>query len=355
MLMSRRWIATVLVAGACGNPGVTPVAAPSPDAATGSLEPDARVLAPEDAFFVPPSGDAAVAGPTAPCAGTMTTAPASCAALGVTIDAQFAGKYTCFDLGPVPGLPRNKYGGLTLTLDRCSSSLLIGGDANLPTGKLYAVPVGRDAGGHVAGFTGAGVVHADAPYNDGGITFGPNQILFFTRWPSNELQQTRAGSTMADRVVDLTMLGVAQASASLAFVPPGLPAAGALKLVAWGEGQWYTVPVHPDGDVFALDAAKQDLTLPGGPEGFVYVAAGSPLFDKDSLLVSEWTDNAIAAYQIDDQGNPVLATRRPLLTGLQGAEGAYRDPATGDFFFSTWGADVDRVIVVRGFAPIVVQ
>jgi hypothetical protein len=354
--MSRRSIATVLaLAGACSNPGVTPVAAPPPDAAPAPVEPDARVLAPEDAFFVPPVGGAPVTPPAAPCAGAMTTTPASCAALGVTVDAQFAGKYTCFDLGPVPGLPMNKYGGLTLTPDRCSGSLLIGGDANLASGKLYAVPVGRDADGHVAGFTGPGLVHADAPYNDGGITFGPNQILFFARWPSNELQQTRAGSTVADRVVDLAMFGVAHASASLAFVPPGLPAAGALKLVAWGGGEWYTLAVHPDGDVFAVDAAKQDLTLPGGPEGFVYVAAGSPLFEKSSLLVSEWTANAIAAYQVDDQGNPVLATRRRLLTGLQGAEGAYRDPATGDFFFSTWGASVDRVIVVRGFAPIVVQ
>ena len=41
--------------------------------------------------------------------------------------------------------------------------------------------------------------------------------------------------------------------------------------------------------------------------------------------------------------------------GLQGAEGAYRNPATGDFFFSTWGQAADRTIVVRGFAPIAVD
>jgi len=40
-------------------------------------------------------------------------------------------------------------------------------------------------------------------------------------------------------------------------------------------------------------------------------------------------------------------------TSLRGAEGAYRDPATGDFFFSTWGQQADRVIVVRGLAPYI--
>ena len=43
------------------------------------------------------------------------------------------------------------------------------------------------------------------------------------------------------------------------------------------------------------------------------------------------------------------------MTGLHGAEGAFRDPATGDFFFSTWGQMADRTIVVRGFAPIVIN
>jgi hypothetical protein len=42
------------------------------------------------------------------------------------------------------------------------------------------------------------------------------------------------------------------------------------------------------------------------------------------------------------------------LTGLKGAEGAFFDPATGDFLFSTWSGTggSERVILVEGFVPI---
>jgi hypothetical protein len=272
------------------------------------------------------------------------------------VDPAYADKYTCFDLGPVPGVPPQKYGGLTLTLDRCSTRLLIGGEANYPAGKIYGVDVVRDDHGHVSGFAGTASVFADAPSNDGGVAYGPGKVLFVTHWPSNELQQTRFGSTRADKVTPLDGLHVAFASASLNFVPAGFPGEGAFKLVSWSGGQWYTMAIAPDANgTYDVTAAKMELTLPGGPEGFVYVAAGSPHFDKNALLVSEWTANKISTYQVDDQANPILGTRHDFITGLQGAEGAYRDPATGDFFFSTWGQQADRVIVVRGFVPIVIQ
>ena len=112
--------------------------------------------------------------------------------------------------------------------------------------------------------------------------------------------------------------------------------------------------LRPDaGGTYDIPSATHELTLPGGPEGFVYVAAGSPLFTVNSMLVSEWSANGIATYEIDDAGNPRVASRRNFITGLDGAEGAYRDPATGDFFFSTWGQAADRLVVVRGFTPII--
>jgi hypothetical protein len=282
--------------------------------------------------------------------------PQSCAALGVTVDPYYLDKYTCFDLGPVPGVPPQKYGGLTLTLDNCSTRLLIGGEANNPAGKLYGIDVVRDSYGHVAGFKGLASVVADAPSNDGGVSFGPGKVLFLTRWPTNELQQTKFGSMLADKVTSLTELGVAFASASLNFVPATMPMAGTLKLVSWSGGQWYTVKIAPDANgTYDIMSVNMSHTLMGGPEGFVYVEAGSPLFPKHSLLVSEWTANKIATYETDENADPVLATRKNFIIGLKGAEGAYRDPATGDFFFSTWGQDKDRVIVVRGFAPIIIQ
>ena len=360
--VTRTWSATlgvvVVLSSACAAPEVTTptkAARRGEDAAGGGD--DASTGTGSDVTFSIPDGrppSDALVGTGSLCPGPATTQPPSCAALGVTVDPYYAGLYTCFDLGPAPGVPPQKYGGLTLTPGACSSTLLIGGEANYPPGKLYALTVTRDGMGHITGFAAPGRVFADAAYNDGGVTYGPGGVLFLTRWPNNQLQQTKPGSTGADKLTDLAALDVVRSSAALAFVPPGLPGAGALKLVSWGGGQWYTLRYQADATgTFDVSAAMPGGTLPGGPEGFVYVAAGSQKFPVHSLLVSEWTANKIATYEVDEHGDPKLGTRRDFITGLMGAEGAYRDPATGDFFFSTWGQAMDRVIVVRGFERIV--
>jgi hypothetical protein len=355
-----------IVAAGCASPEITS-ARHRPDAESTDEVDSAPVemhdVAPFDSFFNVKPNDVAPGTISAPmCPGSAkATEPPSCATMGITVDPMYAGQYTCFLLGEVPGaIPPSKYGGLTLTTDKCSTKLLIGGDANLADGALYGIDVVRDADGHISGWAGMATKFADGPSNDGGVTYGPNKILFLTHWPANELQQTKFGSTAVDKLIDLQMLGVAFSSASLNFVPSGFPMTGALKLVAWSGGQWYDVALKPDAQgTFDVTSVNQVSTLPGGPEGFTYVAAGSPLFPQNSMLVSEWTANKIAAYQTDDAANPKLDTRHDFITGFKGAEGAYRDPATGDFFFSTWGstgadgAEHDRVIVVRGFAPII--
>jgi hypothetical protein len=314
-----------------------------------------------DSFFVVSAIDAYYdvmgAGSQVYCPGKADAKqPQSCAALGVMVDPYYADKYTCYDLAAVPGGPTEKYGGLTLTMDKCSTTMLIGKDANLPSGNLYAVEVVRDGNGHISGFTGKSQIFAAAPSNDGGVAYGPDNVLFVTRWPTNELQQTKFGSMLADKVIPLDPLGVAFSSASLSFVPSMFPSAGTLKLMSWSGGEWYTLAIKPDGrGTYDVVSATQDAKLDGGPEGFVYVEAGSPLFPKNSLLVSEWTAKKISTYEADDKANPVLGSRRDFITGLTGAEGAYRDPATGDFFFTTWGQRPDRVVVVRGFSPIVIR
>jgi hypothetical protein len=295
--------------------------------------------------------------PAVACTGNDTQpAPQDCAALGVSIAPAFLPEYTCFDLGPVPGLPAQKYGGLTLSQGPCSTTLLIGGAANTMQGKLYAIKVKRDPRGHITGFEGTAAAVADAPYNDGGITFGPSGVLFLARWPKNQLQQTLPGSAAADKVIDLAPFGVTFASGSLAFVPRGFPGAGLFKVVSWPGGNWYTVTLAADGkglhDVKKVSTV--DTQSPGGPEGFVYVAPGSPKFDVPAMLVSEWDAKRVSSYAVDTLGEPQLTTRRDFVVGLSGAEGAYRDPGTGDFFFSTFtalGQNLDRVVVVRGFLP----
>ena len=274
---------------------------------------------------------------------TVVAGPAS----AQTLISPFAGSYSVHDLGTPPGVPE-RLGGLTLkagTTDR----LLIGGEANDATGALYEIGVVRDASGHIVGFSGPATRVADAAYNDGGVTYGPGGVLFLARWPSNELGQIAPSG--ATKVIALTPLGIASSLASLQFVPPGQPGAGSLKLATYRGGQWYDATVTPDGaglyDVTNVTPVL-DSTLDGGPEGFVYVPSGSPQFSGPSLLVSEYGVDEIAAYQVNANGDPIVATRRQFITGLDGAEGALLDPVTGDFLFSTFGGG-SRVVVVRGF------
>jgi hypothetical protein len=267
-----------------------------------------------------------------------------------TLGEPFAAVYQLRDIGSPPGVPA-ALGGLTIkagTNDR----LLIGGAANGPSGALYEIGVVRDGEGHITGFSGEATRFADAAYNDGGVVYGPGGVLFLARWPSNQIGMTKPGSTVTDKIVDLGPLGVASSLSSLGFVPPGFPGAGSLKLASYGGGQWYDADVAPDGNgTYNVPEARPrpNSTLPGGPEGFVFVTPGSPEFQGPSLLVSEYAADNVAAYTLDAEGDPVIASRRVFISGLDGAEGAHIDPLTGDFLFSTFGGG-SRVIVVRGFA-----
>jgi hypothetical protein len=321
---------------------------PSPDLATPDLLPAIPDAGSPDAPATDALGDSAATP-------DLATSASSCAALGVVIDAHFAQHYTCVDLGPVPGVPPLKYGGLTLTREIPGTTLLIGGDANFATGKLYSIAVTRDVAGHIDGFYGTAVAFADAPFNDAAVAYGPEGVLFVPRWPSNELQQIRAGSTSIDKVVSLQALGVAHSSSCLGFVPLGFAAVGTAKLTTWSGGHWYTLVLRPDGQgTFDVSMVTHELTLPGGPTGFTYVSPGSVQFAGPSLLLADWSLDRLSAYEVDDGGDPRLETRRTFLTGLDGPEGMHRDRATGDVLVTTWGdgrARPDRVIAIRGFTP----
>jgi hypothetical protein len=270
-----------------------------------------------------------------------------------TLEAPFAGPYTMSNIGSPPGVPP-ELGGLTLkagTTDR----LLIGGAANGASGALYEIGVTRDAQGHITGFAGDATRYADAAYNDGGVLYGPGDVLLLARWPQDELGMTKPGSAVTDKIVSLGPLGVASSVSSLGFVPAGMGGAGSFKLASYDTGRWYDADLVPDGnglfDVVNLHEIVDSMfTSRSGPEGFVFVAKGSPEFAADSLLLSEYGANSVAAYTLDANGDPIVASRRAFITGLSGAEGAFIDPVTGDFLFSTFGT-ANTVIVVRGFVP----
>jgi hypothetical protein len=135
----------------------------------------------------------------------------------------------------------------------------------------------------------------------------------------------------------------------IAFVPEGFAGEGQLKLVSWSGGQWYTIGLEADGNgTFDVVSATYVTQIGGGPEGFVHISADNLGFEVESLLVSEYSDGRIGAYDADENGDPVVVTRRDFLTGLTGAEGAYLDPYSGDYLFTTFGGG-NRLIAIRGF------
>jgi hypothetical protein len=265
-----------------------------------------------------------------------------------TIQPPYNGSYTFTDLGSVSGLPTN-YGGLTFQLGN-PNVIIIGGAANTTSGALYSVPVTRDGQNHVSAL-GSSTLFGQGANNDGGVVYGPSNVLFLARYPVNQIGENKSPGTTTDKIVSLGTLGVAVSPGALNFVPAGFPGTGQLKIVSWSGGQWYTAAFSPDGSgTFDITSATQNTTIPGGPEGFIYVPPGSPLFTSFlSLLVSEYSAGTIAAYTIDSNGDPVVASRTVFMSGLTGAEGAAIDPLTGDFLFSTFGG-TNHVIVVKGFA-----
>jgi hypothetical protein len=264
------------------------------------------------------------------------------------IEPPYRTNYTLTDLGSVPALPP-LYGGLTF-LHSDPDILLIGGNANTASGAIYSIGVVRDGANRITGFAGSASVYCEGAYNDGGVSYGPNNVLFLARYPVNEIGQVEAGSSVTDKIVDLDPLGVAPSPGSLTFVPAGFPGGGSLKIASWSGGQWYELTFSPDGTgTFNITAASYRTTITGGPEGFIYVPLGSPNFPLPSILVSEYSAGSVAAYEVNGSGDPTVATRQTFISGLTGAEGATIDPLTGDFLFSTFGGG-DRVFVVRGFS-----
>jgi hypothetical protein len=271
------------------------------------------------------------------------------AAPAQTVLPPYDASYTLLDLGAVPGLPA-PYGGLTF-LPSNPNVIVIGGAANSGVGALYSIGVVRDAQSHITGFSGTAAVYSEGQFNDGGVVFGPGGVLFYTRYPNNEIGQIEPGSTVNDRIIGLTALGITSSVGALNFVPGGFPGAGQLKIVSYDSGDWYTASFAPDGaGTYNITAPVLNTTINVGPEGFVYVPIGSPIFPSGtSMLVSEYGNDVVATYQVDASGNPIPATRAVFVSGLTGAEGAVIDPVTGDFLFSTFGSGADRVIAVRGF------
>jgi hypothetical protein len=244
------------------------------------------------------------------------------------------------------------WGGLTLKYDD-PNTLLMGGHANLPTGRIYQTGVTRDADGHITGFTGATTVYPTAnstigQNNDGGVVFGPENVLFVTRFPNNQLEQSKPGSTDPDKVTNLSLIGIDSSVGSIGFVPSGFPGAGSMKIVSAG-GEWYQCDFVPDSNgTFEVISAFPRATLADTPEGIVFVPPGSPVFPANSVLINNWSTGKIVTAPLDANGDPIVANTQDVVVGFGVSEGPSIDPLTGDLLF--WSANNGgSIFLVRGF------
>jgi len=269
----------------------------------------------------------------------------------------FTTDYSCVGLGSVSGVPPN-YGGLTLKYNN-PNILLIGGSANNGNGRIYQIGVVRGTNNHIVSFTGTATPYPDpnstiGVNNDGGVTFGPGNVLFVTRYPNNELEETKPGSSAPDRVVNLYTIpggGVTPSVGAVGFVPAGFPGAGQMKLVSYGSGGWYTAAFTPDGNgTYDITSVTLGPTIGSGPEGIGFVPAGSPVFPPNSVVIALYGSGKVITAPLDSNGDPIPANAQDFVTGLSGVEGAFIDRFSGDLLFATYGGG-NQVIRVSGFSP----
>jgi hypothetical protein len=120
-----------------------------------------------------------------------------------------------------------RYGGLTF-LAGDPNTLLLGGAANSTRANIYSIPLTRDSQGHITGFAAPAAFFSRANGNtaglDGGLTYGPGDVLFYTTYNDNHIGQIKPGSTAPDKLIHATPLGVASSMGSLMFVPAVSPA-----------------------------------------------------------------------------------------------------------------------------------
>ena len=259
----------------------------------------------------------------------------------------YAGYYNFSNLGSVPGAS-NLYGGLTF-LSGDPNTMLLGTHANYGDAAIDQVGVTRDGSGHITGFSGSASQVATAPNIDSGLEYGPGGVLFFTEYYTDQVGEIKPGDTSPDKTIPLSTGG---SVGGLQFVPTGFAGAGNMVLIDYRTGEFSMVPLTPDGSgTYDMGAVLGSVTLPNGPEGVLYVPAGSSRFTNPSVLVAEYQGGDIVSYELDANGLPILSTRKVFLSGLNvtvgtdgGPEGAKVDPLTNDFLFSTYdGSQILRL------------
>lgn len=262
--------------------------------------------------------------------------PAAIAQAAPTVEPPFDQDYMLINLGPVDGV-HLPYGGLAF-VPGDPNGIVIVGYTGAETATLFTAGLTRDSTGSISGFAGTAVPAVSAYAAGSGMAYGPENVLFYSRVTS-QMGEVKPGSSTTDKVVDLRSLfwGIS----GLNFVPPGLGGAGALKAMTSPYGEWWTLPIARDQNgTYDVIGQSKGPSLQGNPAGFAYVAPDMPGPMDPGLLVCEHEQSygvgKVAMYDVDSNGDPVVSTRRVVVSGLDVPEGIAIDPPTGDVLFVSY-------------------
>jgi hypothetical protein len=266
---------------------------------------------------------------------------------------EFSDAYAGFVLGQVPGFPPDRMLGGIAIAEEDPGTLLVAGDAETPEGKLFQIGVVRGECGHIIAYDGEATLVTKASNISHILVLSGGPILY-SEWDDNFLSQL-VGDIDPPIRTDLAKLTppVPKSVAGFGLVPPGLAAAGELRVLSWDTGDWFHLARTGKGDSFEFSDPTYITSLPDESGGVAYVPAGSPGFAEPHVVItrSEEAEEHVVVYQVDAQGDPILETRKALLDQLALASNAYFDRVTGDLLLSTLETkEGDRIYIVQGFA-----
>ncbi len=308
-----------------------------------------------------------------PCVDTNTTQPPKLNAASGKLVAPYDVAYTAYDLGPVPGMEGTLLGGCADKPGDPNTLLVIAGSER-PEGAIWEVGVKRDACGHIVGFVGKATKGIPVPYGDANLVVTGSGNMLVPQFPVATLAQVDATQKKVDATWKLGSPFLAYAGGSwtpgheslggLAFVPSTIVSGTELRGVGYPLGNWVHIDIKKNvNDPKLYDyvgITKTNINLTNGPGGVAYVPAGSPGFTKPAVLVAEWLVGTppplttgvrqVAAYDVDANGDPIVATRREFLAQFDRPWGAHFEASTGDYLFLQWANNPDHMIQVRGFA-----
>jgi|JI10StandDraft_1071094.scaffolds.fasta_scaffold19507_2 hypothetical protein len=262
---------------------------------------------------------------------------------------KFAGHYTIYDLGEVPGIEGIIGGTVIGSAD--PDSLLILGPPSLPPARLYTIGLARGSCGHITGLVGIAQPIADVPQAES-VIFVRDDLMLLTVDPTNKLYQLKVGESTPATTYDFDVLGEVQhTAAGIGIVPAdyGLPVP-TLCFSSYPTGAFTCGELKTTGPLAEISGLTQMSTYSSTGNGFTYVPDDLQLpgFASHSLLGSESGFGDVVAYRCDNHGIPIYESGETFVTG--GTSNVSIDPTTGDIIISTlhWpGEPFNHLLLVR--------